>query len=98
MYRPNLSFRPSVRPAVPSQNFPAGALVVGQRPDRALNSAQFAAREGFARNPVFALIVRPPDWKVGPRVPFAEPPNGTPEPRREEDVKIERDIKGLVNC
>jgi hypothetical protein len=29
---------------------------------------------------------------VGPRVPFAEPPNGTPEPRREEEV--EWDIKG----
>jgi hypothetical protein len=57
-------------------------------------AACWAAREGFARNPVFALIVRPPDWKVGPRVPFAEPPNGTPEPRREEDVEIERDIKG----
>ena len=42
MSRPNLSFRPSVRPPVPSQNFPPGALVAGQRPDRALNSAQAA--------------------------------------------------------
>jgi len=37
--RPSLSFRPSA----PTQNFPPGALVPGQRPDRALNSAQFAA-------------------------------------------------------
>jgi len=46
MSRPTLSFRPTVRPTVstvPSQNFPPGALVPGQRPDRALNSAQFAA-------------------------------------------------------
>jgi len=37
--RPSLSFRPSA----PTQNFPPGPLVPGQRPDRALNSAQFAA-------------------------------------------------------
>jgi hypothetical protein len=43
MSRPNLSFRPSVRPPILSQNFPPGALVAGQRPDRALNSAQFSA-------------------------------------------------------
>ena len=36
--RPTLSFQPSTR-----SNFPPGALVPGQRPDRALNSAQFAA-------------------------------------------------------
>jgi len=36
--RPSLSFRLSTTP-----NFPPGALVPGQRPDRALNSAQFAA-------------------------------------------------------
>ena len=36
--RPSLSFQPSPRP-----NFPPGALVPGQRPDKALNSAQFAA-------------------------------------------------------
>lgn len=36
--RPTLSFKPST-----TQNFPPGALVPGQRPDRALNSAQFAA-------------------------------------------------------
>lgn len=36
--RPSLSFQPS-----PRLNFPPGALVPGQRPDRALNSAQFAA-------------------------------------------------------
>ena len=45
MSRPNLSFRPSPAPAssAPKPNFPPGALVPGQRPDRALNSAQFAA-------------------------------------------------------
>jgi len=36
--RPGLSFQPSPRPY-----FPPGALVPGQRPDRALNSVQFAA-------------------------------------------------------
>jgi hypothetical protein len=35
---PNLTFRSSKTP-----NFPPGALVPGQRPDIALNSAQFAA-------------------------------------------------------
>jgi hypothetical protein len=40
--RPNLSFRPA--PAAPARPAnPPGALVPGQRPDRALNSAQFAA-------------------------------------------------------
>ena len=41
--RPNLSFRPA--PAAPAARpaNPPGALVPGQRPDRALNSAQFAA-------------------------------------------------------
>jgi hypothetical protein len=34
--RPQLSFKP---------NYPPGALVPGQRPDRALNSAQFAAAQ-----------------------------------------------------
>ena len=36
--RPTLSFRPST-----TRNFPPGALVPGQRPDRALNGAKFAA-------------------------------------------------------
>jgi hypothetical protein len=36
--RQNLTFQPSTKPY-----FPPGALVPGQRPDRALNSAQFAA-------------------------------------------------------
>lgn len=36
--RPTLSFKPSTTP-----NYPPGALVPGQRPDKALNSAQFAA-------------------------------------------------------
>jgi hypothetical protein len=34
--RPQLSFKP---------NYPPGTLVLGQRPDRALNSAQFAAAQ-----------------------------------------------------
>ena len=43
--RPSLSFQPSTKPY-----FPPGALVPGQRPDRALNSAQFAAaRDARAR-------------------------------------------------
>ena len=43
--RPSLSFKPSTKP-----NFPPGALVPDQRPDRALNSAQFAAaRDARAR-------------------------------------------------
>jgi hypothetical protein len=53
--------------------------------------ALLAARDGLAKNPVLALIIRPPDWKVGPRIPFAVPPNGTPVPERE--VGIIRDIK-----
>lgn len=35
--RPIISFKPS------TPNYPPGALVPGQRPDKALNSAQFAA-------------------------------------------------------
>lgn len=44
MSRPSLSFKPAT-PAISSLKpyFPPGALVPGQRPDRALNSAQFAA-------------------------------------------------------
>ncbi len=43
--RPPLSFKPVVKPVVvkPAATFPPGALVPGQRPDLALNSAQFAA-------------------------------------------------------
>ena len=43
--RPNLSFKPAPKPAAPATKpgFPPGALVPGQRPDKALNSAQFAA-------------------------------------------------------
>jgi hypothetical protein len=41
-----------------------------------------AALDGFAKNPVFELIGRPPDWKVGPR---------TPLPGRDEGII--RDIK-----
>ena len=38
------SLRPSLRPSLSfSPSNPPGALVPGQRPDRALNSAQFAA-------------------------------------------------------
>ena len=40
--RPNLSFKPAPTPAA-KPGFPPGALVPGQRPDKALNSAQFAA-------------------------------------------------------
>lgn len=36
--RPTLSFKPTTTP-----NYPPGALVPGQRPDKALNSSQFAA-------------------------------------------------------
>ena len=53
--RPGLSFKPSaptlkpsastLKPSAPIQNFPPGALVPGQRPDRALNNAQFAAAQ-----------------------------------------------------
>ena len=43
--RPTLSFKPST-----TQNFPPGALVPGQRPDRALNSAQFAAATSARRS------------------------------------------------
>jgi hypothetical protein len=43
MSRPNLSFRPPPSASPSRPNFPPGALVPGQRPDRALNSAQFAA-------------------------------------------------------
>jgi len=44
MSRPSLSFKPAI-PATssPKPYFPPGALVPGQRPDKALNSAQFAA-------------------------------------------------------
>lgn len=44
MSRPSLSFKPAT-PATssPKPDFPPGALVPNQRPDRALNSAQFAA-------------------------------------------------------
>lgn len=41
--RSSLSFRPTIRPVVVRPSFPPGALVPGQRPDLALNSAQFAA-------------------------------------------------------
>jgi hypothetical protein len=46
--RPSLAFTPtaSARPSVVSSPVnPPGALVPGQRPDRALNSAQFAAAQ-----------------------------------------------------
>ncbi len=39
--RPAVSFAP----AAPKPNFPPGALVPGQRPDKALNSAQFHAAQ-----------------------------------------------------
>lgn len=44
MSRPSLSFKPAI-PATssPKPYFPPGALVPNQRPDKALNSAQFAA-------------------------------------------------------
>ena len=38
----NISFAPRIQPPT---TFPPGALVPGQRPDRALNSAQFAAAQ-----------------------------------------------------
>lgn len=47
--RPTLSFKPAVVVVKPPAataapaTFPSGALVPGQRPDLALNSAQFAA-------------------------------------------------------
>jgi len=42
--RPTITFKPSpVSRQVTKPNFPPGALVPGQRPDRALNNAQFAA-------------------------------------------------------
>lgn len=42
--RPTITFKPSpVNSQVIKPNFPPGALVPGQRPDRALNNAQFAA-------------------------------------------------------
>jgi len=41
MSRPNLSFKPAI--SSPKPYFPPGALVPNQRPDKALNSAQFAA-------------------------------------------------------
>ncbi len=46
--RPSLAFTPasSTRPSIASSPVnPPGALVPGQRPDRALNSAQFAAAQ-----------------------------------------------------
>lgn len=46
--RPSVAFTPtsSIRPSVASSPLnPPGALVPGQRPDRALNSAQFAAAQ-----------------------------------------------------
>jgi len=43
MRRPTLSFKPTVPAASSKPYFPPGALVPNQRPDRALNSAQFAA-------------------------------------------------------
>ncbi|NBO70779.1 hypothetical protein EBV26_09900 [bacterium] len=42
-YRPSLAFTPTFSTPRPSN--PPGALVPGQRPDRALNSAQFAAAQ-----------------------------------------------------
>ena len=42
-YRPSLAFTPTFSTLRPSN--PPGALVPGQRPDRALNSAQFAAAQ-----------------------------------------------------
>ncbi len=61
----------------------------------ALLAACWAAREGLAKKPVLELMVKPLDWKVGPRMPLAEPPKGTPEPGREEGIEEraeERDI------
>jgi hypothetical protein len=51
MRRPSLSFKPAT-PAIssPKPNFPPGALVPGQRPDKALNSAQFAAATAARRS------------------------------------------------
>ena len=41
---PTLSFKPAA-PLAKAPYYPPGALVPGQRPDRALNSAQFAAAQ-----------------------------------------------------
>ena len=41
MSRPSLSFKTT--PSVSKSSYPPGALVPGQRPDKALNSVQFAA-------------------------------------------------------
>ena len=45
MSRPSLTFKPTVTAPTTKPYYPPGALVPGQRPDRALNSAQFAAAQ-----------------------------------------------------
>ncbi len=43
MSRSSLSFKPVIPSSKP--NYPPGALVPGQRPDKALNNVQFAAAQ-----------------------------------------------------
>jgi hypothetical protein len=46
----NLSFKPSNPTISTKPNYPPGALVPGQRPDKALNNAQFAAATSARAN------------------------------------------------
>jgi len=46
----NLSFKPSHTTISTKPNYPPGALVPGQRPDKALNNAQFAAATSARAN------------------------------------------------
>ena len=45
MYRPSLSFKPAFQAQSFKPNYPPGALVQGQRPDKALNNVQFVAAQ-----------------------------------------------------
>ena len=45
MSRPSLSFKLALQAQSSKPNYPPGALVPGQRPDKALNNVQFAAAQ-----------------------------------------------------